>query len=160
MERAFRVSLIGDDAAPQGWAVYCAVARAAGRCLFYKERVDFLLGGDAAFIRAAAAAVRCANKERPGTTARLFLLLPAAGEADDCPDDACFDDDCPLDGIERIPPAPGGALPEHLRTAVDRADACLFYMAVPMRDTRAAMTYAAAAQKPLCNLADDFLPRG
>ena len=156
MERAFRVSLIGDDAAPQGWAVYCAVARAAGRCLFYKERVDFLLGGDAAFIRAAAAAVRCANKERPGTTARLFLLLPAEGGADA----ACPDDDCPLDGIERIPPAPGGALPEHLRTAVDRADFCAFSMAVPMRDTRAAMTYAAAAQKPLCNLADDFLPRG
>lgn len=155
MERAFRVSLIGDDAAPQGWAVYCAVARAAGRCLFYKECVDFLLGGDAAFIRAAAAAVRCANKERPGTTARLFLLLPAAGEADDCPDFGCA-----FDGIERIPAAPGAAFPSHLRALVDRADFCAFYMAVPMRDTRAAMTYAAAAQKPLCNLADDFLPRG
>ncbi len=62
MERPFRVSLIGDDAAPQRWAVFCAVAKAAGRSLFYKERVDFLLGGDAAFIRVAAAAQKpCRN---------------------------------------------------------------------------------------------------
>ena len=149
MERPFRVSLIGDDAAPQRWAVFCAVAKAAGRSLFYKERVDFLLGGDAAFIRVAAAAVRCANEARPSTTARLLLFLPAKVEPDD---------DCPFDGIERIPPAPGGARPEHLREAVDRADACLFCVAAQAGDAHAALCYAAAAQKPLCNLADEFLP--
>lgn len=152
MERPFRVSLIGDDAAPQGWAVFCAVAKATGRCLFYKERVEFLLGGDAAFIRAAAAAVRCANKARPNTTARL-LLLSAEGDAGDCPDD-----DCPLDGIERIPPAAGGALPAHLREAVDRADACLFCVAAQAGGAHAALRYATAAQKPCRNLAEDFLP--
>ena len=152
MERAFRVSLIGDAAAPQALSVFGAVAKAAGRCLFYKERVDFLLGGDAAFIRAAAAAVRCANKERPGTTARLLLFLPAEADADA----ACPDDDCPLDGIERIPPAPDGALPAHLREAVDRADACLFCVAAQAGDARAALCYAAASQKQCRNLADDF----
>lgn len=154
MERPFCVSLIGDAAAPQALSVFGAVAKAAGRCLFYKERVDFLLGGDAAFVRVAAAAVRCANKERPGTTARL-LFLSTEGDAGDFPDD-----DCPLDGIERIPPAPRGVLPAHLREAVDRADACLFCAASQAGDARAALCYAAAAQKPCRNLAEDLLPRG
>lgn len=156
MERPFRVSLIGDAAAAQKRAVFHATAKLAGRCLFYKERVDFLLGGDAAFLRVAAAAVRCANEARPSTTARLLLFLPDEGE----PHGGCPDFGCAFDGIERIPAAPGAAFPSHLRALVDRADFCAFYIAVPMRDTCAAMAYAAAAQKPLCNLADDFLPQG
>lgn len=156
MERPFRMSLIGGAAAPQARVVFHTAAKLAGRCLFYKERVDFLLGGDADFIRVAAAAVRYASGEHPGAMARLLLLLPAEGD----PHGGCPDFGCAFDDVERIPSAPGAALPSHLRALVDRADFCAFYMAAPTREICAAMAYARAAQKPFCNPADDFPPRG
>lgn len=148
MERSFCVSMIGDSFLLRQRAVLHEAEQIAERLLFYKDRADFLIGGDGDFDHIAVSSVFYACARHPNARGRLMLFLPK--------DDGSIYERADLRGfftrVIRVSPAAGDTFAANFRAMVDRADFCVFCVAEPRGDAYAAMVYARAKQKPLCNL--------
>lgn len=81
MGRSFCVSMIGDSFLLRQRAVLHEAEQIAERLLFYKDRADFLIGGDGDFDHIAVSSVFYACARHPDARGRLMLFLPEGGRS-------------------------------------------------------------------------------
>lgn len=81
MGRPFCVSMIGDSFLLRQRAVLHEAEQIAERLLFYKDRADFLIGGDGDFDHIAVSSVFYACARHSDARGRLMLFLPEGGGA-------------------------------------------------------------------------------
>lgn len=79
MGRSFCVSMIGDSFLLRQRAVLHEAEQIAERLLFYKDRADFLIGGDGDFDHIAVSSVFYACARHSDARGRLMLFLPEGG---------------------------------------------------------------------------------
>lgn len=148
MRWSFCVSMIGDSFLLRQRAVLHEAEQIAERLLFYKDRADFLIGGDGDFDHIAVSSVFYACARHPDARGRLMLFLPEGGGS--------IYERADLRGfftrIVHVQSITGDRFAANFRAMVDRADFCVFCVTEPRGDAYAAMVYAREKEKPLCNL--------